>query len=385
MGRHTMVRIHNVERGEVFGLQFGPASLIKDIQEVVAQRTTIPIERQRLIFGGRELNPEKTLEELNVHPKEVLQLLPRHPHVCREWAATGSCSRGRRCFMKATHTVENSPRYVEHHAKPEALSQQPCANQAHAAPAPPLQPRPPSFGKLRAGNRSNQPVGKPPANDAGMGAAQWAQRASRAQQSNSGDWDGLVTDIVNAVEAAEVQSEEEVEEDLDSDERSCEAKSWEESEVAAAFAPFHFTAKFDYDSSYDSTSSLNSTAEFEAAAMAVMELPPSVWDVQMGEEGEAVRVDVPSSAHELDASAAEADASTAGLEFSAGVHLIDEMENQVKQWEEHEAMRESAYHSWVSQQIANTAATHPTTLNATSSAGSRFVTSSDQMQPIRIF
>merc|ERR1711988_585446 len=49
----------------------------------------------------------------------VLYLLPRQPHVCREWAATGACSRGRRCYQKATHTMEFSPRYVEHMAKIE--------------------------------------------------------------------------------------------------------------------------------------------------------------------------------------------------------------------------------------------------------------------------
>jgi len=46
----------------------------------------------------------------------------------------------------------------------------------------------------------------------------------------------------------------------------------------------------------------------------------------------------------------------AGLEFAAGVHLIEEMENQVKQWEESESSRQVAYQAWVSQQMMARAA-----------------------------
>merc|ERR1711934_538439 len=53
-----------------------------------------------------------------------------------------------------------------------------------------------------------------------------------------------------------------------------------------------------------------------------------------------------------------ADAVTAGMEFAAGVHLIEEMENQVKQWEESESVRHMAYHSYVTQQMMRTAAMH---------------------------
>merc|ERR1712185_214322 len=52
------------------------------------------------------------------------------------------------------------------------------------------------------------------------------------------------------------------------------------------------------------------------------------------------------------------DQKVAGMEFSAGVHLIEEMENQVKQWEESESRREEAYKAWVTQQMVRTAAIH---------------------------
>lgn len=291
--------------------------------------------------------------------------------------------------MKETHTMEHSPRYVEHHAKPEgSLNASNHCNQ----PTPPLRPRPPSFGKL-TGRGCRQPMSSSKGSETNWPQPGAALKSHTTQQSNSGDWDGIVTDIVLAVEACEV--EEEVEEDLDSDERSCEERSWEESEVAAAFAPFHFTAKYDYDSSYDSTSSLNSTHEFEDATMAVIELPTSVWDAdaKSREEGAASCREGPTSGvHEVDASsAAEADAATAGLEFSAGVHLIDEMENQVKQWEEHEAMRENAYHSWVARSLVEA---HGTGTNVPNGGygendvvvgGHRFVKPSSQVQQIKTF
>ena len=42
------------------------------MQDAVEMRTGVAVAEQRLIFGGRELTGSKTLEELNVHPKEVL-------------------------------------------------------------------------------------------------------------------------------------------------------------------------------------------------------------------------------------------------------------------------------------------------------------------------
>merc|ERR1719478_1416315 len=112
-----MVRVNDTKRGLVIGMSLAADTLIAEIQSQIEIRLEVPVASQRLIFGGRELDPNKTLEELNIHIKEVLYLLPRQPHVCREWAATGACSRGRRCYQKATHTMEFSPRYVEHHHK----------------------------------------------------------------------------------------------------------------------------------------------------------------------------------------------------------------------------------------------------------------------------
>lgn len=160
----------------------------------------------------------------------------------------------------------------------------------------------------------------------------------QGQQSNSGDWDGLVSDIVNAAETVDA---EEVEEWIDFEEKSCEARSWQEAEVVAAFAPFHFAQNIECDSSYDSTMS-TTDGEFEDAMWSVKR---TMAEIEQQSAAKACGV------HELDASKADTSESIAGLEFSAGVHLIDEMEHQVKQWEEHENMRESAYHAWVAQRM----------------------------------
>merc|ERR1711939_740702 len=40
-----------------------------------------------------------------------------------------------------------------------------------------------------------------------------------------------------------------------------------------------------------------------------------------------------------------------GLEFAAGVHLIEEMEKQVAQWEENENTRQQAYAAFVQSQM----------------------------------
>lgn len=78
------------------------------------------------------------------------------------------------------------------------------------------------------------------------------------------------------------------------------------------------------------------------------------------------------------------DKNAAALEFSAGVHLIDEMENQVKQWEEDEAAREKAYEVFVSQRMAAAAAMAGKGATAAASSSSS-AAACGQPQHIRIF
>jgi len=353
-----MVRINHTQQNIVFGMVFGAESKVSAIQQAVEQRTGMPVHEQRLIFGGRELDGNKTLEELNVHPKEVLHLLPRLPHVCREWAATGSCSRGRRCYQKATHTVEFSPRYVEHHAKnPGQNSASPSESSTPSAsppsspeqgpakiPGPPIAPRPPAYGALGTNSRRRPPYGmlggdviQPAVAQADWkGGYQGISKPNLSEQSNSGDWDGLISAITSVT--LEVAEEVEVEEDLD-EERSWEEKNWDAAMSAAAMG-------FSCDSSYDSQSSMCGADRMPDLDMNQLNLGPACT--------EALEKQQPMPCE----SKAPLEPKTAGLEFAAGVHLIEEMENQVKQWEETESTRQVAYNAWVHQQMMQRAAMH---------------------------
>merc|ERR1711939_456099 len=460
MGAANM-RVHwtNDKTGaEVFGLCFSADALVSDIQLVIESRTGVPVDNQRVIFGGRELDPTKTLEELNVHPKEMVYLLPRLAHVCREWAATGFCSRGRRCYQKKTHTVEYSPRYVEHHAKTASLAGMPkpaapCQPGSTSdtadpsrVPTPPIQPRPPSYGKLGGARAVARPAVARPAygaltkavgetTEGGAAPDTWARpvaavvRGAAPQQSNSGDWDRIVNDIACAVEHAEDASLL-VEEEIDivsMDEKTWEERSWEEAAVLATIAPMGFGAKYEYDSSYSESSTASVASLCESLAEDPLDLGKPAWTVgSVGSEGSssdgsihehmAMRgagvgeqnpaapcegsraggVESAAVLHERLSQGVggcdidthkppEVDKNAAALEFSAGVHLIDEMENQVKQWEEDEAAREKAYEVFVSQRMAAAAAMAGKGATAAAASSSSSGAACGQPQHIRIF
>jgi len=381
-----MVRINHTEKEVVFGMRFEAESLVSEIQDAVECRTGMRVEDQRLIFGGRELDPSKTLEELNVHPKEVLHLLPRLPYVCREWAATGSCSRGRRCYQKGTHTVGFSPRYVEHHAKqnkdspsstPESVTPQSASPPSTPEvgplkmPTPPTvpHPSPPSYGVVGATRRmpsygllgmSQVDAAKAVSMANWKGCPEMALREGGiAEQSNSGDWEGLVNAITSAVDTKTM----EVEEDLV--EPSWEETSWEEAALSGALMGFSC------DSSYDSQSSM-CTGEHSEVTQALegrtegsqnlihVKTEPGKLHLEGICESAAVVPVIAQNPRSQQTQIAQAlnQKETAGLEFAAGVHLIEEMENQVKQWEESESVRHMAYHSFVTSQMMRTAALH---------------------------
>jgi len=167
--------------------------------------------------------------------------------------------------------------------------------------------------------------------------------SAQLQQSNSGEWDGLVNEITSVVEDTEYVIEElEVEE-----------KSWEEwDEVAAgvALAPVGFS----YDSSYDSScSSTGSGAVAEEMRQAL-----ASFSQDKNHRPTELPTAPVSAAAPASTEVPVVNQKVAGMEFSAGVHLIEEMENQVKQWEESESRREEAYKAWVTQQMVRTAAIH---------------------------
>jgi len=361
------VRINDTQRNVLVGFSFAPDTLIEHIQMEIELRLEVPVDSQRLIFGGKELDPTKTLEELNIATKEVLFLLRRQPHVCREWAATGACSRGRRCYQKVTHTMEFSPRYVEHHhkiseaktssesssassskdssptASPPSTSP-PCTPKLQSQtlepatppqPKPPIQPRPPSYGSIGAGKRrpAYGALGRAVRASAST-PGEWEESASKpapkpnmGATSNSGEWDGLVNDIASAMDGVHI-----VEEELELGEFE---QSWDEGAFSSLGAPAICCV---YDSSYDSSVCDGAADEIQKA------LSELSCEAAQGAPTPVLVETVPAPS--------VMDQKAAGMEFSSGVHLIDEMENQVREWEETEAKREEAYKAFVESQMS---------------------------------
>jgi hypothetical protein len=117
------------------------------LQAAVEQRTGMIVEQQRLIFGGRELDGTKSLEELNVHPKEagllppIIPLLPPElppPLTCLSHTKP-TCALTLRCRRCCTYSpnkrmcVENGPPLVR--APVDAAATKRCPLPQHAVHA----------------------------------------------------------------------------------------------------------------------------------------------------------------------------------------------------------------------------------------------------------
>jgi len=205
-------------------------------------------------------------------------------------------------------------------------------------------PRPPSYAPGAGGARR-----KPSYGPLGAGVNEQAQGSGRVLDwnsvpntkvssasgvSGSGDWETLQRSISHIVEETADMVEDEAQICADCETGVGENSwSWEEAQAHAAFGGFNSAAN--YDSSYDSSSSMcGEQGQGFAEAMEQAFVQKA--------EGEAEKGGLPGMKGE-----ATREVGPAGLEFASGVHLIEEMENQVKQWEETELSRDVAYNSWV--------------------------------------
>merc|ERR1712153_95113 len=108
-----MVRVLVESTKVTVNLRVAGTTLMSDLMDLIEHRTAVPVSAQRLICGGRELCKSRTLDELQVKTKETIHLLERPQDACMSWCATGTC-KDNNCRLSHTHTVANSPRYVEH-------------------------------------------------------------------------------------------------------------------------------------------------------------------------------------------------------------------------------------------------------------------------------
>ncbi|VDB91519.1 unnamed protein product [Peniophora sp. CBMAI 1063] len=61
--------------GKEIELDIDPDDKITRIKEKVEEQSGVPPPQQRLIFGGRQMNDDKTAKELNVSAGAVLHLV----------------------------------------------------------------------------------------------------------------------------------------------------------------------------------------------------------------------------------------------------------------------------------------------------------------------
>merc|ERR1711865_243653 len=116
----NMVRIFIDSTKRTVNLRAPGSTLVADVQDTIEHRWGHAVCAQRLICGGRELDPTCTLDELGIRTKETLYLLERNYHNCATWCATGNC-KDNNCRLGHTHTVANSPRYIEYNMQNSAM------------------------------------------------------------------------------------------------------------------------------------------------------------------------------------------------------------------------------------------------------------------------
>ena len=79
--------VKNTHTGETTTFDVREDNTLLDLKKMIQDKIKSPVERQRLIFGGKEISPQdnKTMDELNIKKEATLQLLfrkgkiPQHP------------------------------------------------------------------------------------------------------------------------------------------------------------------------------------------------------------------------------------------------------------------------------------------------------------------
>lgn len=100
---------------------------------------------QRIIHSCRELGPDEGLDALAEAHVRKLFLCPLDESACREWQRSGRCN-DKGCRFAGSHTMENSPRYVQHLHSASSSSE--STPQASPEPSPAPSPRLSSTGLI---------------------------------------------------------------------------------------------------------------------------------------------------------------------------------------------------------------------------------------------
>jgi len=134
----TNMRIHWLQYDTFLNIKVATSATTEVLKGLIEAQSGVPASEQRLICNQCELLPRTTLDEQSLKTNSVATLLEQpEERVCPEWLATGRCHM-KGCCLRATHTMEYSPRYLAHHIKQSKRVKQ---NQDPAAiPRPPSPP-----------------------------------------------------------------------------------------------------------------------------------------------------------------------------------------------------------------------------------------------------
>lgn len=63
--------------GKTITLQVDPNERVEEVKQKIFDKEGIPIDQQRIIFSGKQLENDKTLSDYNVQPESTIHLVLR--------------------------------------------------------------------------------------------------------------------------------------------------------------------------------------------------------------------------------------------------------------------------------------------------------------------
>jgi len=69
-----LIKVKNLT-GNIIDIEVTPADTIEQVKKKVEEKAGIPPVQQRLIFSGKAMADERTVESYNIQPKAVLHLV----------------------------------------------------------------------------------------------------------------------------------------------------------------------------------------------------------------------------------------------------------------------------------------------------------------------